>query len=289
MHRLLIYPLRLFALQPLWLQLFWANVLAFVLQHLIRYRRKVVISNITRSFPNQNSDWVKQTASQFYTHLADRIIESVVCVGISKQQVLQRCPVKNYELVDNYGKQGKDVIAVLGHCGAWELACLSASIYIDNYTSYAVYTQPKSKLIDNFLNETRGRFGMQLYSMQQMPFFLKNGFGKTAVGMYLADQSHSNPARGYWTTFLHQDTVFMNGPARFAIARNCAIIFVKVKQLKRGYYEIENVPIADNAADYTEKELTEKFVRLLEQQITELPSDWLWSHKRWKHQRTPKG
>ena len=262
-----------------------ADIIAFVLHRIIRYRKALIIQHLQQAFPEKDTGEINTLVEQYYKHLGDRIVESIKCTTISREEVLKRCPVENYELVENLCKQGKNVVAVLGHCGSWEMACLSASIYISGYRKYAVYTAASNKRFDNFLKRTRGRFGMQLLSMKEMPAYLRFGFGGVAVGMYLADQGHSNPRRAYWTRFLNRETGFMTGPARFAKGHNGALVFVKVKQTVRGHYSIENVLLADDVQALTEQELTERFVRLLEQQIHEAPSDWLWSHKRWKHAR----
>lgn len=260
-----------------------SDVIAFLLNHVFRYRKAVIHKNITASFPEKSKQDIQSIADKFYKHLADRIIESVICTGISKSDLLERVKVVNYNLVEDLCAEGKNVVAVLGHCGSWEMACLASSIYIDEYLKYAIYTPSRNIHFDNALKETRGRFGMQLISMQQAPYFLRKGFGHTSVGMFLADQSHSNPARAYWTPFLNRETAFMNGAARFARAHNAAYIFVKVTEKTRGYFDIENILIEKDSNRFTENELTEKFVRLLENQIISEPSDWLWSHKRWKH------
>ncbi len=261
------------------------DVVAVLLHRVIGYRKKLIVQHLQQAFPAKSGEEINVLVRQYYRHLGDRIAESIKCTTISRSELLRRCKVENYELVESLCRQGKNVVAVLGHSGSWEMACLSASIYIAGYKKYAVYTAASNKYFNNFLKQTRGRFGMQLISMKEMPAYLRYGFGGVAVGMYLADQGHSNPRRAYWTNFLNRETGFMTGPARFAKAHNGALIFVKVKQQKRGYYSIENVLLAEDVQNCTEQELTERFVRMLEKQIHESPSDWLWSHKRWKHPR----
>lgn len=262
-----------------------SDLIAFTLENIFQYRKVIVMQNLRNSFPDRNDKALKQIAHQFYKLLSDRIIESVICIGISKEDLLKRVVVKNYSLVEDFCKQGKSVVAVLGHCGSWEMACLASSIYIDRFLKYAIYTPSRNLAFDHQLKEVRGRFGMRLISMQETPRYLRHGFGEVSVGMFLADQSHSNPKRAYWTSFLHQDTAFMTGAARFARAQNAALVFVKVTQRERGHFEIENILLEEFPDSLTDNELTEKFVRLLERQIIENPSDWLWSHRRWKHQR----
>ena len=41
--------------------------------------------------------------------------------------------------------------------------------------------------------------------------------------------------------------------------------------------------IYDGEEEVAPHEITERYVRRLEQKIREYPDLWMWSHKRWKH------
>ena len=43
--------------------------------------------------------------------------------------------------------------------------------------------------------------------------------------------------------------------------------------------------LEDNPVNTSSGEITENYMRTLEQRIIEKPEDYLWSHKRWKHSR----
>jgi KDO2-lipid IV(A) lauroyltransferase len=55
-----------------------------------------------------------------------------------------------------------------------------------------------------------------------------------------------------------------------------------MKRTARGFYEMRLVPLSSPADSLKPGELTERYVRLVEQQIRDAPPDWPWSHKRWK-------
>lgn len=56
-----------------------------------------------------------------------------------------------------------------------------------------------------------------------------------------------------------------------------------MRKLHRGRYHVRIVPIADDASSMTPGEITERYTRLLEENIKRQPSIWLWTHRRWKH------
>lgn len=63
------------------------------------------------------------------------------------------------------------------------------------------------------------------------------------------------------------------------------VIFLKVKKVKRGYYQASFEVLSDNAKEVPNYEITDQFLKLVEQQILEAPEYYLWTHKRWKHKR----
>ncbi|NNE02797.1 MAG: lipid A biosynthesis acyltransferase, partial [Eudoraea sp.] len=62
-------------------------------------------------------------------------------------------------------------------------------------------------------------------------------------------------------------------------------VFMKVSKVKRGYYQVEFIPITTHGKETKEHEITEQFLRLTEQQIKERPEHYLWTHRRWKHRK----
>ena len=64
-----------------------------------------------------------------------------------------------------------------------------------------------------------------------------------------------------------------------------AYVYADVVRIKRGYYKYRLTVLSVNVAEEEEYAATEKYARLLEKSIQEYPSDWLWTHRRWKHKR----
>src|SRR5204863_422974 len=60
------------------------------------------------------------------------------------------------------------------------------------------------------------------------------------------------------------------------------VFFISMRRTGRGYYEMRIEPLAEAGEVLSTGALTERYARLVEQQIHDAPSDWPWSHKRWK-------
>ena len=58
--------------------------------------------------------------------------------------------------------------------------------------------------------------------------------------------------------------------------------FIAMRRTARGYYEMQFEPLATAPQSLPSGALTERYARRVEQKIHCAPSDWPWSHKRWK-------
>jgi Kdo2-lipid IVA lauroyltransferase/acyltransferase len=106
-----------------------------------------------------------------------------------------------------------------------------------------------------------------------------------AVAM-VADQEPTTSEHKYWTRFLGRDTAFYMGPEEIARVTRFPVFFVAMRRLSRGEYEMEFQPLAEAGQVLPAGALTERYARLVEAQIHAAPSDWPWSHKRWKLKRS---
>ena len=106
--------------------------------------------------------------------------------------------------------------------------------------------------------------------------------GKHVVIGLITDQSPNRNEAHHWTTFLNQDTVFMDGGERIARMMNYPVFYCELEKQGRGYCKAYFDLLTETPKQTAEGEITELFVRRLEQTIRRAPAYWFWSHKRWK-------
>jgi len=128
----------------------------------------------------------------------------------------------------------------------------------------------------------RTRFGSRLVPAQDLlPDIIKRRGLVRAVAM-VADQEPTRSEQKYWTRFLNRDTAFYLGPEEIARVTRFPVFFIAMRRTARGYYEMQFEPLAMGAQSLPAGALTERYARRVEEQIRCAPSDWPWSHKRWK-------
>ncbi|MCB9082157.1 MAG: lysophospholipid acyltransferase family protein [Lewinellaceae bacterium] len=280
-YYLLIKPLSLLPLPILYLL---SNSTYWILYRLIGYRKKVVIGNMQRSFPEKTPAEIKQLARLFYQHFFDTIIESVKLFSISKEELMARFRVVNPELMDHFFEEGKSVILNAGHYNSWEMAAAAINPLVKHQVT-AIYAPLKNKAFEHFIRASRTRFGLELTRRKDSISLFEETKKRPIIILIASDQSPSDSYRAYWMRFLNQDTAVLFGTEKYAKDYDLPVIMGKIAKVKRGYYTIEFELVTDTPQAEPYGAITQKHTRILEKQIQEHPQYWLWTHRRWKREK----
>ena len=273
---------------PLWVLYGFASFFAFLFYYLIPYRKKVIVGNLRKSFPEATEKELSKRTYQFYGYLTDQLVEFFKGVSITKEEMLTRFEIKNEDLVTDFIKKGIPVILVAGHQGNWEWAI--HRLALSNNPHDVIYQKLNNPVFNEFTKQVRSRFGNIILLEKRESVLLTRERKDIPRAICLAaDQAPQKPETAYWTTFLHQDTAFFTGMERFARDYQYPVVFAELIREKRGKYTLTyemlaNVPFDDLAAG----EIIERFARRLEKSINAYPEQYLWSHRRWKHVKPAK-
>jgi KDO2-lipid IV(A) lauroyltransferase len=88
-----------------------------------------------------------------------------------------------------------------------------------------------------------------------------------------------------WLPFMNREAPFYKGPETLARRAKAAVVTAAIKRTGRGYYEVNLQLVIKDASLLPENEIMQYYVLFMEQQLREQPSNWLWTHKRWKHKK----
>jgi KDO2-lipid IV(A) lauroyltransferase len=258
-----------------------SDFLFAVLYYIVGYRKKVVLENIRKSFPNKTSKEHNDIARKFYHHLCDLVVESLKIFTISQKQVHKRMICKNPEVVNKYFDQNKSVVLAGGHYNNWELFAVAIDEII-KHQSIGIYLPLANKFFDEKMRFTRSKFGLRMISTRIVKQVFEEEKSNLTATIFAIDQSPSKPDNCYWMQFLNQDTGVSFGTEKYAKEYNYPIIFGRVQKPKRGHYVLEFEVACENPQQTAKGEITQKITSMLEADIIKQPEFWLWSHRRWK-------
>lgn len=282
--------IRILSRLPLPLLYFVADALVYPLMyHVVRYRRAVVAKNLRMSFPEQSAKQRRDLERQFYRRFASTIMEIIYGYRISDEEMRERFVFENVEMVEELAHKNKGVFFMLGHLGNWEWIADIGKRYTDtNIKEYNVYRQQKSPSADQAMLALRLKRGgggcIEKKQLLRQLVAMRHADNPITIGL-ISDQKPSPRNAHVWTTFLNQETAFLDGGEVLARKFGYAVTYVHVESPKRGYYRARFEVITDNPAATNPTEITLAYARLLEQNILESPELWLWTHNRWKWSR----
>jgi KDO2-lipid IV(A) lauroyltransferase len=101
---------------------------------------------------------------------------------------------------------------------------------------------------------------------------------------FAADQSPRKIGKSYINKFLGHKVPIFTGAERFSKDYGLSVVFADITRTKRGHYKTKFIEIRDEKD--TSYSITDQFLRLLENQIYRDPSQYFWTHNRFKHLRT---
>lgn len=265
-----------------------SDFLFLIFYYVIRYRKKVVFTNLRNSFPDKSEKEIKKIARKFYHNLCDLIIEVFKGKTISDKGMVKKISYKNLEIVDRLYSEGRSVLAVCGHIGNWEWVGMTGK-YFFKHKFFAVVKPLSSNFWNEYMSKLRIRYAKEgLISFKQTFRVLVKNREHSTLTLLAGDQTPTKSEIEYWTTFLNQDTPLFLGTEKIAKSLNMAVLFFNIQRVKRGNYEVEISILSEDPKNTAENEITEMHVRALENVIRKHPDNWLWSHKRWKHKRENK-
>lgn len=259
----------------------FSDFLSFFLRRVIKYRRPVIMKNFESSFPGMGKAEISAIEKRLYLNLSDIIVEGIRAFTMNKEQVLARHKILNPEIMDPYFEAGQGVIIVTGHYGNWEWGALSPGLQT-RFQIVGFYKPLKNYHIDKFVRKNRSRYGTILSPIRETTKTFETHRGRPVIYLMAADQSPSNREMAYWVEFLGRDTAFLHGPEKHARINNYPVLFVAIRRVKRGFYELELSKLVEDPSKLPDGEITRRFAEQLEKLIREDPANWLWSHKRWK-------
>lgn len=253
---------------------------AFLLQHVFRYRREVIIRNLKNSFPEKSNEELAAIRHDYYRHMSDLLVESVKAYRISKKDLKKRIRIVNLPDFNRYADERRSVIILLGHTSNWEWNGLMLGLTA-NFHAQVVYRPLRNEKLNQFMIKLRSRFGCEPVSEKNIA---RNLIGKqleqTATA-FIADQTPSNE-NAYCTTFFNQPTYFFTGAEKLARKLNLPVLYASTRKLKRGYYLYRFEIISEEPKSTPANFIMQTFAEKLERDIKNQPSNWLWSHRRWK-------
>ena len=145
---------RVFAVMPYWFKYYVVENLLFVLlYYCLRYRMKVVKTNLRNSFPEKSERELAVIRRRFYRTLSEIFVDTINMAYMNEEKGRTVLTVKDVEKHVE-AVHGRDWIAMTAHFGCWEY-CSYWGLYERSQMLVAVYHPLRSKVMEELYRRLR--------------------------------------------------------------------------------------------------------------------------------------
>ncbi len=283
---------------PLKFHYFMGDLLSWFVKNVIHYRNGLVLYNLSRSFPEKKYRHVKKIYDDFYVHFGEIVAETIWFAGSSYERLNRSgiVTVMNSKEVSEIFDSTPSMTVLSTHCGNWEIlggllgyrTADGGRLSVPESAISVVYKKLKNEVSDRVFALNRiaplEKVGTEceVESNNILRYSIKHK-DERRMYIYPTDQApYGRSGRFPIGRFMNQDTVAMMGSVGVACKLSHSVVYMKMKRVERGRYEMSFIPICMDASKTTPEEIMRKYYDLLEEEIRETPHNWLWSHNRWK-------
>jgi KDO2-lipid IV(A) lauroyltransferase len=240
--------------------------------------------NLRLAFPRKSPAERQQVLRKLYRNLGWLLAE--FCQMPRYTQEMTRSFIR-YDGLDHYlaaRDEGKGVLILTGHLGAWELSSFYHSLM--GYPMSIVIRRLDNPLVDNLVNHIRCLHGNQVLHKDDFARGLLASMRRGETVGILMD-TNMTPPQGSFVDFFGHSACTGSGLARVAMKTGARVLpgFLLWDETAGQYVLRFGAALSLAASGDVEADAlanTALFTKVIEDYIRQYPDQWLWVHRRWK-------
>lgn len=266
-----------------------AHLLASVAYRVDKRHRLVAIDNLQKAFPEKSADEIDQIVRGSYRHFCAMVVEMTKGPRVLHPHNLDHHfryeDPAHFERVVALLKSDRPVILMSGHFGNWEIYGYAVAMFGVDIS--AIARPIDNPYLDKYLNSFRGATGQDVIAKHgdydRIHALMKRG-GNLAV---LADQDAGE--KGLFVDFFGRPASTFKSIALLAMEYDAPIVMGLAARIDTPLVFHVHLPEIIDPRDYANqpgavKAITQRYTATLEAVVRQHPEQYLWLHRRWKHQ-----
>jgi KDO2-lipid IV(A) lauroyltransferase len=265
----------------------FAELLASVLYRVDKRHRRVALENLRMAFGDQWSESQRDTVVRnVYRHFCMMIMEMLhIPRKLHPTNWRDRITLSGHQEILDRLLNGGSLIMLTGHFGNWEMAGYLFGLF--GFPPNSVYRPLDNPYLDRFIRSFRESTGQRMISKKGGYDQILDVLNRGGILSFLADQDAGE--KGLYVDFFGRPASTYKAIALFAIEHKAPVLVGYARRVGPGFrYEVGCEEIIE-PSEYTGtaddvRLLTQRYTTALERIIRRDPEQYLWLHRRWKHQ-----
>lgn len=240
--------------------------------------------NLQLAFPDRSEPWRVDVLRKTYRNLGWQLAEFCQMPRYTRENTQQWISYEGFEHFAVAEREGRGVMIVTGHLGAWELSSFYHSLM--GHPMSMVIRRLDNPLVDAFVNRIRCLHGNRVLHKDDFARGLLAAMREGgAVGILM--DTNMTPPQGVFVPFFGIQACTASGLVRVAAKTGAAVVpgCLLWHEDTRKYvlHFFPRIPLQQTRnTDHDAVENTARCTAAIEQIIRAYPDQWLWLHRRWK-------
>lgn len=273
-----------FKILPYRICLLYGKFIVILLYPFAFKHKKIAMENISHAFPDYSEEQKKRLLWKSFLHLGNLLAGSLWAHRLNREW-MDRYLVydeSSLEIEKKTISEGIGVVLVSGHLGTWEILVSFMGI---RYRGGGIYKTIRNPFVDKWLRKLRETNGIKLVTMEESTHVVK----MLKSGYWVGFGSDQNAGKvGIFVDFLNRKASTFQGPALMAYLTGAKLLVYSVicgeggKVLVR-VHDLGVIPKSQfTDRDSAVRTYTEKWTKILEQEVKLFPEQYFWVHRRWR-------
>lgn len=263
----------------------WGSRIGNLARRFLRTRDRLAMRNLAATFPEKSEAERRRILDECWRHFGREALATIRMQHVPLEEIPSHCRFVDAHVLEEAIAQGRGVVLISAHYGAWEIAGLAIVALVKNV--HTVARPLDNEYLERDLVRIRARTGVQVVDRKHAARPLLKALAEKALVILLPDQA-VQPREGILVPFLGRPAWTTDAPAKMALRHESVIVFAFCIPDETGHRLEFEEPIRVDQLGDDEKNagaLTKRINDVISRRIESRPEIWLWMHDRWKGER----
>ena len=241
--------------------------------------KQIILTNIKNALPNTNKADLELIIQSMWENYGRILAEYVFLKDFRKEKLNDFLEIEGKEHLNKVRDSNEQVVFVSGHFNNFEL--MAMQIEKSGINLAAIYRPLNNIFLNGIMEKIRTKYickNQIKKGRRGTRELLKSFNNKNSIALMI-DQRVSE---GEKSNFFGQDAFTTTIPAQLVKKFGCKIVPIHIERYNNFYFKMKIEEPINYNKDSTIDEITLSLNKLLENMILKNPSQWIWSHNRWK-------